>query len=87
MAAVKGPRSRAHSGAPAKENLPKLEESLNAFRNDGFDPQSYVQSKCSLNEKVVFSSILFLLCCFILLLFCTFALLNLYVYTVEWEFF
>ncbi|XP_057535709.1 exocyst complex component EXO84B-like [Amaranthus tricolor] len=53
MAAVKGPRSRAHSGAPAKENLPKLEESLNAFRNDGFDPQSYVQSKCSLNEKEI----------------------------------
>lgn len=49
------PRSRGHSGAPAKENLPKLEESLNAFRNDRFDPQSYVQSKCSLNEKVFFN--------------------------------
>uniref|UniRef100_A0A803KQR8 Exocyst component Exo84 C-terminal domain-containing protein n=1 Tax=Chenopodium quinoa TaxID=63459 RepID=A0A803KQR8_CHEQI len=53
MAAVKVPRSRGHSGAPAKENLPKLEESLNAFRNDRFDPQSYVQSKCSLNEKEI----------------------------------
>ena len=56
MAAVKVPRSRGHSGTPAKENLPKLEDSLNAFRNDKFDPQSYVQSKCSLNEKVVFPS-------------------------------
>lgn len=53
MAAVKAPRSRGHSGTPAKENLPKLEESLNAFRNDRFDPQSYVQSKCSLNEKEI----------------------------------
>ncbi|XP_057548287.1 exocyst complex component EXO84B-like [Amaranthus tricolor] len=53
MAAVKVPRSRGHSGTPAKENLPKLEDSLNAFRNDKFDPQSYVQSKCSLNEKEI----------------------------------
>lgn len=47
------PRSRSHSGAPAKENLPKLEESLNAFRSDRFDPETYVQSKCSLNEKEI----------------------------------
>lgn len=53
MATVKVPRSRGHSGAPAKENLPKLDESLNAFRKDRFDPQSYVQSKCSLNEKEI----------------------------------
>ncbi|XP_074294769.1 exocyst complex component EXO84B-like [Silene latifolia] len=53
MSTAKVPRSRAHSGAPAKENLPKLEESLNAFRNDRFDPDTYVQSKCSLNEKEI----------------------------------
>lgn len=46
-------RSRSHSGAPAKENLPKLEESLNAFRTDRFEPENYVQSKCSLNEKEI----------------------------------
>ncbi|XP_074288105.1 exocyst complex component EXO84B-like [Silene latifolia] len=53
MATVKMPRSRSQSGAPAKENLPKLEESLNAFRSDRFDPGSYVQSKCTLNEKEI----------------------------------
>jgi len=52
MATVNMARSRPHSGGPAKENLPKLEESLNAFRSGRFDPDSYVQSKCSLNEKV-----------------------------------
>ncbi|KAL9228456.1 hypothetical protein vseg_004039 [Gypsophila vaccaria] len=53
MATTKVSRPRAHSGAPAKENLPKLEESLNAFRSDRFDPSSYVQSKCTLNEKEI----------------------------------
>ncbi|KAK9734360.1 hypothetical protein RND81_04G134400 [Saponaria officinalis] len=53
MATVKMARPRAHSGAPAKENLPKLEESLKAFRSDRFDPDSYVQSKCTLNEKEI----------------------------------
>lgn len=53
-AAVKMPRSRStHASAPAKENLPKLEESLNTFRTDRFDPDSYVQSKCSLNDKEI----------------------------------
>ncbi|KAL9235537.1 hypothetical protein vseg_010288 [Gypsophila vaccaria] len=53
MATAKTPRARAHSGAPAKENLPKLEESLKTFRSDRFDPDNYVQSKCTLSEKEI----------------------------------
>ncbi|KAH9626233.1 hypothetical protein KSS87_000112 [Heliosperma pusillum] len=48
MSMAKNPRSRAQ-----KENFHKLEESLNVFRNDRFDPDSYVQSNCSLNEKEI----------------------------------
>ncbi|PON71028.1 Exocyst component Exo84, C-terminal [Trema orientale] len=50
MASAKTARSR---GTPAKENGPKLEEGLNAFKSDKFDAQSYVQSRCSLNEKEI----------------------------------
>ncbi|XP_021716630.1 uncharacterized protein LOC110684482 [Chenopodium quinoa] len=37
-----------------RPKIPHFEQKINsnAFRNDRFDPQSYVQSKCSLNEKV-----------------------------------
>ncbi|KAM1566385.1 hypothetical protein ACFX14_045687 [Malus domestica] len=38
-------------GTLVKENGVKLEESLNVFRSDKFDSQSYVQSRCSLNQK------------------------------------
>ncbi|KAM0959315.1 hypothetical protein ACFX13_025127 [Malus domestica] len=48
MASAKTARSR---GAPVKENGVKLEEGLNVFKSDKFDSQSYVQSRCSLNEK------------------------------------
>lgn len=46
-------RSRVHSSGAAmgKENVAKLDESLNAFRTDRFDADNYVQNKCSLNEK------------------------------------
>ncbi|PON73702.1 Exocyst component Exo84, C-terminal [Parasponia andersonii] len=50
MASAKTARSR---GTPAKENGPKLEEGLNAFKSDKFDAQSYLQSRCSLNEKEI----------------------------------
>ncbi|KAL6140507.1 hypothetical protein ACLB2K_058806 [Fragaria x ananassa] len=48
MASAKAARSR---GTPVKENGVKLEEGLNVFKSDRFDAQSYVQSRCSLNEK------------------------------------
>ncbi|KAL6144279.1 hypothetical protein ACLB2K_054974 [Fragaria x ananassa] len=48
MASAKAARSR---GTPVKENGFKLEEGLNVFKSDRFDAQSYVQSRCSLNEK------------------------------------
>ncbi|XP_050384595.1 exocyst complex component EXO84B [Argentina anserina] len=48
MASAKTARSR---GTPVKENGVKLEEGLNVFKTDRFDAQSYVQSRCSLNEK------------------------------------
>ncbi|XP_048419868.1 exocyst complex component EXO84B-like isoform X2 [Pyrus x bretschneideri] len=48
MASAKMARSR---GTPVKENGVKLEEGLNVFKSDKFDSQSYVQSRCSLNEK------------------------------------
>lgn len=50
MASAKTARSR---GTPVKENGTKLEEGLTVFKSDKFDAQSYVQSRCSLNEKVV----------------------------------
>ncbi|GAB4841891.1 Exocyst complex component exo84b [Ancistrocladus abbreviatus] len=47
-------RSRATAGvASVKENGAKLEENLNLFKTDKFDAESYVQSKCSLNEKEI----------------------------------
>lgn len=51
MASAKTARSRA---TPVKENGAKFEEGLNVFRSDRFDADAYVQSKCSLNEKVRF---------------------------------
>ncbi|KAJ7962700.1 Exocyst complex component EXO84B [Quillaja saponaria] len=50
MATGKTARSR---GTPVKENGIKLEESLNVFKSDKFDADTYVQSKCSLNEKEI----------------------------------
>ncbi|CAK7325090.1 unnamed protein product [Dovyalis caffra] len=40
-------------GTPVKENGPKLEEGLKVFKSDRFNADSYVQSKCSLNEKEI----------------------------------
>lgn len=51
MATAKVSRSR---GTPVKESGAKLVEGLNAFKSDKFDAEGYVQSKCSLNEKVGF---------------------------------
>lgn len=48
MASAKTARSR---GTPVKENGVKLEEGLNVFKSEKFDAQSYVQTRCSLNEK------------------------------------
>lgn len=50
MASAKSSRSR---GTPVKENGTKLEEGLIVFKNDNFDADGYVQSKCSLNEKEI----------------------------------
>ncbi|XP_009333985.2 exocyst complex component EXO84B-like [Pyrus x bretschneideri] len=50
MASAKTARSR---GTPVKENGVKLQEGLNVFKSDKFDSQSYVQSRCSLNEKEI----------------------------------
>ncbi|XP_015894104.2 exocyst complex component EXO84B isoform X1 [Ziziphus jujuba] len=43
----------ARSRTPVKENGTKFEEGLNIFKSDKFDAQSYVQSRCSLNEKEI----------------------------------
>ena len=51
MATGKTARSRG-TAASAKENGPKLEEGLNPFKSDKFDAEGYVQSKCSLSDKV-----------------------------------
>lgn len=48
MASAKTARSR---GTPVKENGVKLKEGLNVFKSEKFDAQSYVQTRCSLNEK------------------------------------
>lgn len=40
-------------GTTGKENGPKLEEGLNVFKTDHFDADSYLHSKCSLNEKEI----------------------------------
>ena len=49
MASVKTARSRP---TPVKETGAKFEEGINFFRSDKFDADSYVQTRCSLNEKV-----------------------------------
>ncbi|XP_041005813.1 exocyst complex component EXO84B-like [Juglans microcarpa x Juglans regia] len=49
MATAKTARSR--GSAVAKENGPKLEESLVLFKSDNFNADAFVQSRCSLNEK------------------------------------
>lgn len=56
MASAKTARSR---GTPVKENGVKLEEGLNVFKSEKFDAQSYVQTRCSLNEKVAFLLLLY----------------------------
>ncbi|KAM7254202.1 hypothetical protein ACFE04_031884 [Oxalis oulophora] len=50
MSTAKTARSR---GTPVRENGPKVEEGLNAFKSDKFDADGFVQSKCSLNEKEI----------------------------------
>ncbi|CAN8253577.1 unnamed protein product [Cochlearia groenlandica] len=46
--AAKTARSKA---TPTKENGVRVEEGLSLFKSDKFDADSYVQSKCSINEK------------------------------------
>jgi hypothetical protein len=53
---------RARGPAAVKENGVKLEEGLSFFKSDKFDADAFVQSRCSLNDKVrliSFSSSLF----------------------------
>lgn len=52
MATAKTARPR--GSAVAKENGPKLEESLGVFKSDNFNADAFVQSRCSLGEKVRF---------------------------------
>lgn len=47
--AAKTARSKA---TPTKENGVRVEEGLSLFKSDKFDADAYVQSKCSINEKV-----------------------------------
>ena len=51
MTSVKSSRSRTVA-APRENGGAKFEENLNVFKTDHFDADSYLQSKCSLNEKV-----------------------------------
>jgi hypothetical protein len=51
--AAKTARSKA---TPTKENGVRVEEGLSLFKSDKFDADAYVQSKCSINEKVFFCS-------------------------------
>ncbi|KAF5184222.1 Exocyst complex component exo84b [Thalictrum thalictroides] len=52
--ATKSSRSRAATATANGLNGPQLEDKLNIFKADGFDPDSFVQSKClSLNEKEI----------------------------------
>lgn len=44
--------ARARGSAAAKENGVKLEEGLSFFKSDKFDADAFVQSRCSLNDKV-----------------------------------
>lgn len=48
--AAKTARSKA---TPTKENGVRVEEGLSLFKSDKFDADAYVQSKCSINEKVI----------------------------------
>ncbi|RVW14588.1 hypothetical protein CK203_045483 [Vitis vinifera] len=52
MTSVKSSRSRTVA-APRENGGAKFEENLNVFKTDHFDADSYLQSKCSLNEKVI----------------------------------
>lgn len=57
--AAKTARSKA---TPTKENGVRVEEGLSLFKSDKFDADAYVQSKCSINEKVFFFSSLVISC-------------------------
>lgn len=46
-------------GIPVKENGIKFKEGLSIFKFDWFNGDSYVQSKCTFNEKVLSSSFSF----------------------------
>lgn len=50
--AAKTTRSKS---TPTKENGVRVEEGLSLFKSDKFDADAYVQSKCSINDKVGFS--------------------------------
>lgn len=52
MTSVKSSRSRTVA-APRENGGAKFEENLNVFKTDHFDADSYLQSKCSLNEKEI----------------------------------
>ncbi|KAK7255030.1 hypothetical protein RIF29_28432 [Crotalaria pallida] len=45
--------SRSRGGGGVKENVTKLEEGLNPFKSDKFDPDAYVHNNCSLNDKEI----------------------------------
>ena len=49
MASAKTARSRA---TPVKENGAKFDDGISFFKSDQFDADSYVQTRCSLNDKV-----------------------------------
>lgn len=51
---------RARGPVAAKENGVKLEEGLSFFKSDKFDADAFVQSRCSLNDKVRLISFSFL---------------------------
>ncbi|KAG6593592.1 Exocyst complex component EXO84B, partial [Cucurbita argyrosperma subsp. sororia] len=50
MASAKTARSRA---TPVKENGAKFEDGISFFKSDQFDADSYVQTRCSLNDKEI----------------------------------
>lgn len=52
MTSVKSSRSRTVA-VPRENGGAKFEENLNVFKTDHFDADSYLQSKCSLNEKEI----------------------------------
>lgn len=55
MSTVKSSSRSRGTAASVKENGVKLEEGLNPFKSDRFDAEVYVQSNCSLNDKVQLS--------------------------------